>query len=63
MTPQQFKQSLKNQGKTLKKWAIEHGYDPIHASRVLNGNIKGHFGKGHDIAVAMGLKAQQRMAA
>lgn len=60
-TPDEFRQYLASQGKTLKQWAIEHGYssqyDQEYCSRVLTGMVKGVRGKGHDIAVAMGLKA------
>lgn len=60
-TPDEFRQHLENQGKTLKQWAIEHDYktdyDQNYCSRVLTGMVKGKRGKGHEIAVAMGIKA------
>lgn len=56
-TPNQFRKSLIDQGITLKEWAEARGYNPEYCSRVLTGLVKGTRGKGHDIAVAMGIKA------
>lgn len=56
-TPNQFRKSLIDQGITLKEWAEARDYNPEYCSRVLTGLVKGTRGKGHDIAVAMGLKA------
>lgn len=56
-TPNQFRKSLIDQGLTLKEWAEARNYNPEYCSRVLTGMVKGNRGKGHDIAVAMGIKA------
>lgn len=56
-TPNQFRKSLIDQGITLKEWAEARDYNPEYCSRVLTGLVKGTRGKGHDIKVAMGLKA------
>lgn len=56
-TPKDFRKSLIDQGLTLKEWAIERDYDPEYCSRVLCGLVKGVRGKGHSIAVDMGIKA------
>lgn len=56
-TPNQFRKSLIDQGLTLKEWAEAREYNPEYCSRVLTGLVKGNRGKGHDIAVAMGIKA------
>jgi len=56
LSPDQFRQVLFRSGKTLTQWAKEHGYTFRECSRVLNGQVKARFGRGHDIAVAMGLK-------
>lgn len=56
-TPNQFRKSLIDQGLTLKEWAEARDYNPEYCSRVLTGLVKGTRGKGHDIAVAMGIKA------
>ena len=52
-----FRKSLIDQGISLKDWAESRGYNPEYCSRVLTGIVKGTRGKGHDIAVAMGIKA------
>lgn len=51
-----FRKSLIDQGISLKDWAESRGYHPEYCSRVLCGLVKGTRGKGHEIAVAMGLK-------
>lgn len=56
-TPNQFRKQLIDQGLTLKEWAEARDYNPEYCSRVLTGLVKGTRGKGHDIAVAMGIKA------
>lgn len=56
VTPEQFRGYLKSHGLTLADWARERGYTPRQVSLVLNGQIKARYGKGHAIAVAMGLK-------
>ena len=53
----EFRKSLIDQGITLKEWAEARDYNPEYCSRVLTGLVKGTRGKGHDIKVAMGLKA------
>lgn len=56
LSPSQFRESLRKNGITLKQWAEHRNYDPQYCSRVLNGMVKGSRGKGHEIAVAMGIK-------
>ena len=56
MTAEQIKRKLRLQGKTQKEWALENGYRPEDVTRVLNGTWKATRGKGHQIAVALGLK-------
>ncbi|MCZ4065627.1 DNA-binding protein [Oxalobacter aliiformigenes] len=56
LTHQQIKQKLRNEGKTLKQFAIERGFPVMQVYRVMNGTIKGTYGRGHEIAVALGLK-------
>lgn len=56
LTPEQVKKNLNSQGKTLKQFAIDHNFKPNDVYRVLNGSRKGLYGKGHEIAVALGLK-------
>ncbi|MDR3322909.1 MAG: DNA-binding protein [Zoogloeaceae bacterium] len=56
MTPEQVKARFKRDGRTITAWAKEHGYNRTAVYMALNGQSKGHWGKGHEIAVALGLK-------
>ena len=56
MTPEQVKAKLQREGKTIQNWAKENGFRPNHVSLVLNGSCKAKYGKGHEIAVKLGLK-------
>ena len=56
MTPEQVKAKFKNKGKTIKEWAESHGYTAHEVYLVLNGQNKARWGKGHEIAVKLGLK-------
>lgn len=57
MNADQFKASLRSEGKTITQWAKEHGYNRHAVYLVLNGQAKGLYGRAHEIAVAAGLKA------
>lgn len=56
MTAEQIKAEFRREGRTLKEFADRHGFRPNDVTRVLNGALKGHRGRAHDIAVAIGLK-------
>lgn len=56
LTPVQVKDKLRAQGKTLAQFAKEHGFAASDVYRVIGGSRKGLYGKGHEIAVALGLK-------
>lgn len=56
-TPSQIKAEFRAKGETFAHWAKVNGYDPTHVSRILNGTIKASYGKSHEIAVKLGLKA------
>lgn len=56
MTPDQVKAKFQRDGKTFSQWAKENGYDRHHVYLVLNGTCKAKYGKGHEIAVKLGLK-------
>lgn len=56
LTPDEVKQKFKQQGITFSAWARENGYRPQEVIRVLNGFSKASYGKGHEIAVKLGLK-------
>lgn len=53
---QQVKDDFKRKGLTFSAWAKEHGYRVNDVYRVLNGQVKANYGKGHEIAVKLGLK-------
>lgn len=56
-TADQVKEELRNAGQTITGWAKTHGYEPRFVIRLLNGYQKGYYGKGHEVAVKLGLKA------
>lgn len=56
MTPEQFKASLRRQGKTIREWAEEHGFKQIAVYRALNGVDKALYGTAHNILVTAGIK-------
>ncbi|WP_211452600.1 DNA-binding protein [Collimonas antrihumi] len=58
MTGDQVKRKLRQQGKTLRQWAQENDFDYILVSRIIRGVQKGNFGKGHEVAVALGMKQE-----
>lgn len=56
MSAEQIKQQFRKRGITFTDWAANHGFDRNDVYRVLNGQLKGNYGKGHDIAVKLGMK-------
>ncbi len=63
LTPDQVKQRFRQRGITITQWAAEHGYKRNAVYRVLNGFDKANYAQAHDIAVALGLKACDPVAA
>ncbi|MDR1276084.1 MAG: DNA-binding protein [Candidatus Accumulibacter sp.] len=61
MKPETFKARLRQQGGTVLAWAAERGYNPTMVYQLLNGQLKGHYGKSHEIAVALGLKPPKNL--
>lgn len=59
LTPDQVRQRFRTAGVTFTNWAREHGYPRHEVYRVLNGVTKAHYGRAHEIAVKLGLKAQE----
>ena len=55
-TPQQVRERMRREGKTLRQWAEENGYHPHNVYRVMGGIDKGYYGTAHEIAVKLGLK-------
>lgn len=62
-TPEQVKADFLASGITISQWARSKGYKPREVSLVLNGQVKGRYGKGHEIAVALGIKRDIQQAA
>ncbi|MCK6437748.1 DNA-binding protein [Rivihabitans pingtungensis] len=58
MTPEELKAKFEREGRTFSSWALEHGYNRIDVYKVLSGICKAKRGKGHQIAVQLGLKPQ-----
>jgi gp16 family phage-associated protein len=56
LTPDQVRQRFRQRGQTLTQWAAERGYDRKAVYRVMAGQDKAHYGRAHEIAVALGLK-------
>jgi gp16 family phage-associated protein len=57
-TPEQVKREFHAQGRTFAEWARANGYNAHEVYFILNGQRKGKWGRGHDIAVALGIKAK-----
>jgi gp16 family phage-associated protein len=55
-TPEQVKEDFAKRGETITDWAKKHGYTREEVYRVLNGQNKARYGKGHEIAKKLGLK-------
>lgn len=60
MNGQQVKRKLWREGSTLKKWAQENGYSPRLVSDVVRGVNRGTYGKGHEIAVKLGMAKRDK---
>ncbi|WP_232301200.1 DNA-binding protein [Gilvimarinus agarilyticus] len=63
LTPNQVKERFRARGITVTQWAEEQGYRRDAVYRVLNGFDKANYGRAHEIAVALGLKAGVEHAA
>ena len=62
LSSEEVKEQLREQGKTLKQFAIDHGFEPNDVYRVIGGSRKALYGKGHQIAVALGMKSKPASA-
>jgi|CXWL01.1.fsa_nt_gi gp16 family phage-associated protein len=56
-TPEQVLAEFDRTGTSVSGWATAHGHKPSLVFEVLAGRVKGKRGKGHVIAVQLGLKA------
>jgi gp16 family phage-associated protein len=62
-TKKEVLKAFSKRGETIIGWAEKNGYKPRTVYAVLNGQIKGLRGKGHEIAVGLGLKDAPRESA
>lgn len=60
MTPEQVKQSFRQEGKTVTSWALENNFPRNLVYSVLNGRCKANYGKAYEIAVKLGIKGSNR---
>lgn len=58
LTPNEIKHRLRQQGKTLKSWAEEHGFNYRTVSDTVRGLRKGNFGECRDVRKALGLPVE-----
>jgi gp16 family phage-associated protein len=56
----QVKARFLAEGVSVAEWARSNGFDGKLVYRVLNGSVKGTRGQAHNIAVALGLKAEPK---
>ena len=56
MTAEQLKQKFLAEGKTFTEWAKQNGFKRNEVYKVLNGVNKARWGRGHEIAKALGIK-------
>ena len=54
-TPNQIKHRLRQQGVTLKDFAIAHGFKYRTVSDVVRGIRQGNFGEGREVRIKLGL--------
>lgn len=62
-TVEQVKAHFRAKGLTVTQWAKDHNFPPAAVYQVLNGFSKGHRGQSHEIAIALGLKSGEPIAA
>lgn len=55
-SPNDIKNSFESSGKTITEWAAANGFARNDVYKVLNGQLKCKRGKGHKIAIALGIK-------
>jgi gp16 family phage-associated protein len=56
LNSEQLKNKFKREGRSFSQWAKDNGYRYHDVIRVLNGFNKGQRGRGHEIAVKLGMK-------
>jgi len=55
-----IRKQFEEEGNTISDWAEKEGFNRIEVYAVLSGRIKGIRGRGHEIAVKLGLKPNPR---
>lgn len=55
-TIQQVKDEFRRRGVTVAAWSRKNGFSRREVDRVLSGETKSLYGKGHAVAVKLGLK-------
>ena len=63
LTGDQVKERFRAHGIPISQWAKDNGYQSAFVYGVLNGQFKGHRGKAHQVAVALGMKLAPRKLA
>ena len=63
LTAEQVKAKFVAAGVSISEWARSNNYSPQKVYFVINGQLKGHRGEGHKIAVALGLKLRPELVA
>lgn len=58
LTPQQARENLYSQGVSIAQWAEREGYSRNLVYSILQGRRLCRFGKSHQIAVKLGIKAR-----
>lgn len=53
----QIRQRFRARGETIRDWAAQHGFPEASVYAVLSGRLVGNRGTGHQIAIALGIKA------
>lgn len=59
----QIKHSLRQEGHTLRSWAMLHGFKYRDVSDVVRGVRRGHYGVGRDICLKLGINPDQESLA
>ncbi len=57
LSAQEVRNRLRCRGQTVSGWARDNGFTPRLVFDVLDGRLKGNYGKAHRAAVMLGVKA------
>ena len=59
-SPKEVRRAFRLRGETVSAWAQRNGFGKHCVYGVLSGRIKGDWGEGHRVAVALGIKPEPR---